>query len=208
MAELCEELGRAPRSSRTYTVAEAVSAWLDDGLPGRSGRTKTIYKDGLLPLVAKIGHARTRSARSWSRSRVGPCRPDRSAVPIPQRRAPDPWDELAPPRVSIPSAHCLARLHAERRIRARSAGVTARAWLAPIDRFCCRLDLCQLGGPGLPGGWPPRRSGIQPSMLIGPGGTFGEVGRYRGGAGSASAGSLTHAEKTGSPCQVLGTGLA
>ncbi len=47
MAELCEELGRAPRSSRTYTVAEAVSAWLDDGLPGRSGRTKTIYKDGL-----------------------------------------------------------------------------------------------------------------------------------------------------------------
>jgi hypothetical protein len=45
MAELREELGRAPRSSRTYTVAESVTAWLDDGLPGRSGRTKTIYKD-------------------------------------------------------------------------------------------------------------------------------------------------------------------
>src|SRR5258706_13100814 len=26
------------------------------------------------------------------------------------------------------------------------------------------LDLCQLGGPGLPPGWPLRRSGIQPSM--------------------------------------------
>ena len=56
MAELRGELGRAPRSSRTYTVAEAVSAWLEDGLPGRSGRTKTIYKDGLAPLLAKIGH--------------------------------------------------------------------------------------------------------------------------------------------------------
>jgi len=56
MAELREELGRAPRSSRTYTVAEAVASWLDDGLPGRSGRTKTIYKDGLAPLPAKIGH--------------------------------------------------------------------------------------------------------------------------------------------------------
>ena len=56
MAELREELGRAPRSSRTYTVAEAVASWLDDGLPGRSERTKAIYKDGLAPLLAKIGH--------------------------------------------------------------------------------------------------------------------------------------------------------
>jgi hypothetical protein len=55
-AELREELGRAPRSSRTYTVNEAVAAWLDDGLPGRSERTETIYKDGLAPLLAKIGH--------------------------------------------------------------------------------------------------------------------------------------------------------
>jgi len=55
-AELREELGRAPRSSRTYTVAEAVAAWLEDGLPGRSARTKTIHKDGLTPLLAKISH--------------------------------------------------------------------------------------------------------------------------------------------------------
>ena len=33
---------------------------------------------------------------------------------------------------------------------------TVRARLAPIDRFCCGLGLCQFGGPGLPGGWPPR----------------------------------------------------
>ena len=56
IAELREELGRAPRSSRTYTVAEAVASWLDDGLPGRSGRTNAIYQDGLAPLPAKIGH--------------------------------------------------------------------------------------------------------------------------------------------------------
>jgi integrase len=55
MAELREELGRAPKSTRTYTVAEAVAAWLADGLPGRSERTTTIYKDGLAPLLAKIG---------------------------------------------------------------------------------------------------------------------------------------------------------
>jgi len=55
MAELREELGRAPRSTRTYTVNEAVAAWLADGLPRRSDRTKTIYKDGLAPLLAKIG---------------------------------------------------------------------------------------------------------------------------------------------------------
>jgi len=30
-------------------VAEAVNGWLEDGLPGRSARTKTIYKDGLAP---------------------------------------------------------------------------------------------------------------------------------------------------------------
>jgi len=40
MAELREELGRAPRSSRKYTVNEAVADWLEGGLPGRSDRTK------------------------------------------------------------------------------------------------------------------------------------------------------------------------
>jgi len=56
MSELREELGRAPRSSRTYAVSEAVADWLDSGLPGRSERTRTIYKDALEPLLARIGH--------------------------------------------------------------------------------------------------------------------------------------------------------
>jgi len=45
-------------------------------------------------------------------------------------------------------------------------------------------------------------------MLTGFGGRSARFGRYRGGGGSASAGSLTQAEKTGSPCQAPGTGLA
>jgi integrase len=56
MAELREELGRAPRSSRKYTVNEAVAEWLEGGLPGRSERTKKAYKEALAPLLAKIGH--------------------------------------------------------------------------------------------------------------------------------------------------------
>ncbi len=56
MAELREELGRAPRSSRKYTVNVAVAEWLEGGLPGRSERTKKAYKEALAPLLAKIGH--------------------------------------------------------------------------------------------------------------------------------------------------------
>jgi integrase len=56
MADLREELGRAPRSSRTYTVNEAVAEWLDGGLPGRSERTRNAYQEALEPLLAKIGH--------------------------------------------------------------------------------------------------------------------------------------------------------
>jgi integrase len=56
MAEQREELGRAPRSSRKYTVNEAVADWLEDGLPGRSERTKKAYKEALSPLLTQIGH--------------------------------------------------------------------------------------------------------------------------------------------------------
>ena len=55
MDALREELGRAPRSSRKYTVNEAVAAWLAEGLPGRSERTKNAYEEALTPLLAKIG---------------------------------------------------------------------------------------------------------------------------------------------------------
>jgi hypothetical protein len=56
MAELREELGRAPRTSRKYTVNEAVADWLDGGLPGRAERTKKAYKEAITPLLAKIGN--------------------------------------------------------------------------------------------------------------------------------------------------------
>jgi integrase len=56
MAALREELGQAPRSTRTYTVRQAVADWLEGGLPGRSDRTKDAYKEALAPLLANIGH--------------------------------------------------------------------------------------------------------------------------------------------------------
>jgi len=42
--ELREERGRAPKSSRIYTVNEAVAEWLNKGLPGRAERTRDLYK--------------------------------------------------------------------------------------------------------------------------------------------------------------------
>ena len=36
---LHEELGRGLHTSRTYTVRQAVSDWLDSGLPGRSAKS-------------------------------------------------------------------------------------------------------------------------------------------------------------------------
>jgi integrase len=56
MATLREELGQAPRSSRTYTVGQAVNDWLLGGLPGRSERTREAYRYALAPVLAKVGH--------------------------------------------------------------------------------------------------------------------------------------------------------
>src|SRR5580698_8913976 len=41
------ELDRGLRTSATYTVRQAVDDWLDDGLPGRSERTRSIYREAL-----------------------------------------------------------------------------------------------------------------------------------------------------------------
>jgi len=56
MADLREDLARAPRSSRKYTVTNAVADWLESGLPGQYERTRNAYKEALTPLLAKIGH--------------------------------------------------------------------------------------------------------------------------------------------------------
>jgi len=56
MADLRDDLARAPRSSRRYTVTQAAADWLEGGLPGRSERTRNAYKEALTPLLAKVGH--------------------------------------------------------------------------------------------------------------------------------------------------------
>jgi hypothetical protein len=38
-----------------FTVQAAVDAWLAEGLSGRSARTVTLYRDGVKPLMGKLG---------------------------------------------------------------------------------------------------------------------------------------------------------
>jgi integrase len=49
------ELDRGLHTSATYTVRQAVNDWLEGGLPGRSERTRSIYREALLPLLERIG---------------------------------------------------------------------------------------------------------------------------------------------------------
>jgi integrase len=51
-----EELDAGLATSRSYKVERAARDWLEHGLPGRSERTRQIYRDALAPLLAKIGH--------------------------------------------------------------------------------------------------------------------------------------------------------
>ena len=50
-----EELDAGLSTSRSYTVQAAAHDWLEHGLPGRSERTREVYRDALAPLLAKIG---------------------------------------------------------------------------------------------------------------------------------------------------------
>ena len=50
-----EELEVGLNTSRSYTVEAAAHDWLEHGLPGRSERTRELYRDALAPLLAKIG---------------------------------------------------------------------------------------------------------------------------------------------------------
>ena len=49
------ELDRGLHTSATYTVRQAVDDWLEGGLPGRSERTRSIYREALKPLLEHIG---------------------------------------------------------------------------------------------------------------------------------------------------------
>jgi integrase len=50
-----EELEVGLNTSRSYTVEAAAHDWLEHGLPGRSERTRELYRDALAPLLTKIG---------------------------------------------------------------------------------------------------------------------------------------------------------
>ena len=52
---LHQELNAGVRSSRTYTVREAVEDWLHEGLDDTSERTRTLYEGLLEPMLAMIG---------------------------------------------------------------------------------------------------------------------------------------------------------
>jgi hypothetical protein len=52
---LHDELGRGLHTSRTYTVRRAVDDWLHAGLPGRSERTRSVYREATAPLLEQIG---------------------------------------------------------------------------------------------------------------------------------------------------------
>jgi integrase len=52
---LHSELDRGLRTSASYTVRQAVDDWLEGGLPGRSERTRSVYKEALTPLMGQIG---------------------------------------------------------------------------------------------------------------------------------------------------------
>jgi hypothetical protein len=49
------ELDRGLHTSATYAVRQAVDDWLEGGLPGRSERTRSIYREALTPLLECIG---------------------------------------------------------------------------------------------------------------------------------------------------------
>ncbi len=50
-----EELDAGLSTSRSYAVNRAAYDWLEYGLPGRSERTREVYRDALAPLLEKIG---------------------------------------------------------------------------------------------------------------------------------------------------------
>ena len=50
-----EEMTEGVRTSGTYTLQQAVDAWLDEGMSGRSGQTVAKYRHVLKPVMKSIG---------------------------------------------------------------------------------------------------------------------------------------------------------
>jgi len=49
------ELDKGVVTRASYTVTDAAEDWLSGGLPGRSQRTRKIYRDALAPVLGKVG---------------------------------------------------------------------------------------------------------------------------------------------------------
>ena len=85
------ELDRGLHTSATYTVRQAVDDWLEGGLPGRSERTLSIYREALIPLLERIGakplrELTARDVRKASRRSATGCRPGTCRSPgLPSR---------------------------------------------------------------------------------------------------------------------------
>ena len=60
LKELNAALDNGVQPPASYTVQAAVDDWLADGLSGRSQRTLTLYRDGVKPLIDKIGRKQLR----------------------------------------------------------------------------------------------------------------------------------------------------
>src|SRR5262249_24960045 len=56
LRSLHDELSRSVRSSRRYTIAQAVDDWLADGMDGRSAATVAKYRHVLAPVLAELGN--------------------------------------------------------------------------------------------------------------------------------------------------------
>jgi integrase len=56
LKSLHDELSRSVRSSRRYTIAQAVDDWLEDGMDGRSAATVAKYRHVLAPVLADLGN--------------------------------------------------------------------------------------------------------------------------------------------------------
>jgi len=56
LKSLHDELSRSVRSSRRYTIAQAVDDWLADGLDGRSPATVAKYRHVLTPVLNDLGN--------------------------------------------------------------------------------------------------------------------------------------------------------
>lgn len=60
LKELHSELDAGIRAPAGYTVDNAVTDWLAEGLPGRAARTVEVYRDTLRPVLAVIGRVSLR----------------------------------------------------------------------------------------------------------------------------------------------------